>query len=192
MHTSGTGPFVRILLHRQWPLQVCHESRQEALKHYILSFGTTTHPPTIYFNYQIDTLCFGNGINRENQSSGSTGPSNYLLKLWHGKAYTRHVSKAAHTKNIRFVALDVDNELYDRPTFCWEEIRLFDGSEELLLITWDPEERMIELMAYFATTLTAVAEAYPKWVVPKTEVVCASGSAWGSLQPGAPAQILSV
>lgn len=42
-------------------LQVCHESREEALKCYILSFGTSTHPPTAYYNYKIDTLCFGDG-----------------------------------------------------------------------------------------------------------------------------------
>jgi hypothetical protein len=166
-------------------LQVCHESREEALKYYILSFGTTVYPPTVYFNYQIDTLCFGDGIDNQHRFSEGTrygtGASDYLLNLWHGKTYNTYNSKAIQAKNIRYITLDVDDNIYSRPSFCWEEIRRFEGLEKLLVVTWDSEERADELMAYFRTAINAVAEVNPEWLAPRTEVVSASGRAWGSL-----------
>jgi hypothetical protein len=36
-------------------LYLCRESRAEALKHYSLSFGTSTSPPRVYFNFHTDT-----------------------------------------------------------------------------------------------------------------------------------------
>jgi hypothetical protein len=171
-------------------LQICHESRKEALKYYILSFGTAVYPPTVYFNYEIDTLCFGDGIDVLGQfperTRYETGASDYLLNLWHGKTYNLYEngSKAIQAKNIRYITLDVDENIYSRSSFCWEEIRRFEGLEELLVVTWDPEDRADELMAYFRTAMNMVAKANPEWVVPKTEVVSASGRTWGSLEPG--------
>lgn len=172
-------------------LQVCHESREEAQKYYILSFGTTVYLPTVYFNYEIDTLCFGDGIDNPNRFPESTGVSDYLLNLWHGKTFTPYDSKAIQAKPIRFITLDVDENIYGRTSFCWEEIRQFDRLEKLLIVTWGPEERAEELMAYFKTAMTAVAGANPEWVVPKTDVVSASGRAWGSLEPGVSGQVVS-
>ena len=40
-------------------LHVCRESRQETLKSYQLQFGLGPNPPTVYFNFAIDTLQFG-------------------------------------------------------------------------------------------------------------------------------------
>ena len=40
-------------------LQICHESRLEALKYYSLSFRTPVYPPTVYFNFQIDISVLG-------------------------------------------------------------------------------------------------------------------------------------
>ncbi|KAL8348525.1 hypothetical protein RB601_002419 [Gaeumannomyces tritici] len=37
-------------------LQVCHESREEAARHYRKAFGTKTHEATIFFNPSIDIL----------------------------------------------------------------------------------------------------------------------------------------
>jgi hypothetical protein len=174
-------------------LQVCHESREEALKCYILSFGTSLHPPTVYYNYKIDTLCFGDGpdihsLFPERKAGYHTSPSNYLLNLWHGTNYNpnrRNDSKAVQAENVRYVSLDVDESIYGRPAFCWEEVRRFDGLEELLVLTWDAEDRADDLMSYFQTAMNVVAEAHPDWVVPNTEVVSAlSGRNWGSLKPG--------
>ena len=36
-------------------LHVCRESRQEALKSYQLQFGLGSNPPTVYFDFAIDT-----------------------------------------------------------------------------------------------------------------------------------------
>lgn len=169
-------------------LQVCHESREDALKYYILSFSTTVYPPTVYFNYQIDTLCFGDEIDNQNRfpegARYDTGASDYLLNLWHGKTYNPYNSKTIQAENIRYITLDVDENIYSRSSFWWEEIRRFEGLEKLLVVTWDAEERADELMAYFRTAMNAVAEANPEWVVSKTEVVSASGRVWGSFQPG--------
>ena len=165
-------------------LHVCHESREEALKYYILSFGTTVYPPTIYFNYQIDTLCFSDKFSEGTRQS--TGASDYLLNLWHGTTFTSYDSKAKHAKNIRYITLDVDENIYTRRSFCWEEIRRFEGLEKLLVVTWNPEERADELMAYFRIAMNLVAEANPEWIVPKTDIVSTLGRPWGSLQPGYP------
>ena len=169
-------------------LQVCHESREEALKYYILSFGTTVYPPTVYFNNQIDTLCFGDGFDQQNRlpdgTRDGTGASHYLLNLWHGRTHQSYNSTAVHAENIKSITLDVDGSIYIRPSFCWDEVRQFEGLEKLLIVAWDPEERADELMAYFRTAMNVVVEAHPEWVVPKTEFVSASGRAWGSLQPG--------
>lgn len=89
------------------------------------------------------------------------------------------------SENVRYVSLDVDECIYGRSAFCWEEVRRFDGLEELLVLTWDAEDRADDLMSYFQTAMNVVAEAHPDWVVPNTEVVSAlSGRNWGSLKPG--------
>jgi len=174
-------------------LHVCHESREEALKCYIPSFGTSIHPPTVYYNYKIDTLCFGDGpdtlrLPSEHEVEHNTSASDYLLNLWHGRNYNpSHLNnpKAIQSENVRYVTLDVDDSIYSRPSFCWEEVRRFDGLEELLVVTWDPEDRADDLMSYFKTAMDAVAEAHPDWAVPKTKVVSAlSGRDWGNLKPG--------
>jgi hypothetical protein len=40
-------------------LHVCKETRQEALKSYQLQFGLGPNPPTVYFDFAVDTLYFG-------------------------------------------------------------------------------------------------------------------------------------
>lgn len=163
-------------------LQICHESRQEALKYYILSFGTATHPPTIYFNYEIDTLCFGDGI-------GGTKPSGYWLSIWQGTSCWDMATKAIQENRIKFLTLDVqERDLFYRDDFIWEDICLCDGLEELLLIFWDSDDDMEEHMALLAKTMAEIAKANPQWIIPKVEVVSNSGRAWGSLRVGNPDQ----
>lgn len=173
-------------------LQVCHESREEALKCYILSFGTSVHLPRIYFNYQIDILCFGDGPDAlrlfpDRETQYEMGASDYLLNLWHGRSFQSRLqneAKVIAAEKVKYLTLDVDDSIYDRPCFCWQEIRLFDGLKDLLLVTWDPADRAEELMAYFRATMNAMAKAHPEWVVPKTKVVSAlSGKEWGPLTP---------
>lgn len=150
-------------------LQICHESREEALRCYILSFGTTTYPATVYFNYHIDTLLFGDEVdkfgllNPRARAREDIGASDYLLNLWHGRTLNPRNPKAIQAKNVRYVTLDADENIYSVVSFCWEEIRCFKGLEELILVTWDPENRADELMAYFRTTLNTVAKANPEW-----------------------------
>jgi len=172
-------------------LQICRESREEALRHYILSFGTARHPPTIYFNYHIDSLYFGDGIEILGHCSERivlVNGGDYLLNLWLGKSFDPRgmKPKAICPKNVRYMTLDVDDYIYSRQTFCWEEIRLFEGLKELLLVAWDADDEAEAdaRMAYFRKAMNAVAEQHPEWVLPKTEVVSSFGTKWGSLQPG--------
>jgi hypothetical protein len=175
-------------------LQICHESRAEALKTYILSFGTTAYPPTIYFNYEIDTLCFGDGphaLSLGKEREEGIRASDYLLNLWVGKSnYPGRQSKAILAGTVRFLTLDADESIYGRAYFCWEEIRRFEGLEELLIVTWDEEEKAEHLMAYFKQALDVVRDKNGDWVVPRTEVVNAvSGRKWGSFGPGGEEQV---
>lgn len=167
-------------------LQVCQESREEALRYYILSFGTNAHPATVYFNYQVDTLCFSDTINHDENGNleGTPGPSDYLLNLWVGKTFRDRQCKAIQAAKIRFLTLDVDESIYSRPFFCWDEVRRFEGLEKLLLVAWGSEENSDGLMTYFRQAMRAVAEAHSGWVAPKTEVVSASGKVWGNIQCG--------
>lgn len=116
-----------------------------------------------------------------------TSPSNYLLNLWHGTNYNpnrRNDSKAIQGENVRYVSLDVDESIFGRLAFCWEEVRRFDGLKELPVVTWNAEEKAGDLMSYFQTAMNAVAEAHPDWVFPKTKVVSTlPGRDWGSLKP---------
>ena len=65
---------------RQWPFKFAMESREEAQKYYILSFGTTIYLPTVYFNYEIDTLCSGDGIENQNRLPKSIGAARLLAQ----------------------------------------------------------------------------------------------------------------
>lgn len=159
-------------------LRVCHESREEARKHYVLSFGTDAFPATVYFNFQTDTLCFSDGINN------SSGPCDYVLNLWVGKTFRSRRSQAIQAKAIRFLTMDVDESIYSRPSFCWDEIRRFEGLEKLSLIVWCSEVNAESSMAYFRSAMQAVAEAHPQWVIPACEVVSSAGVSWGTLQSG--------
>lgn len=78
-------------------LQVCKESRTEALKHYKLDFGTsytfrdftfTTHP-RIYFNFEVDRLCLMESFEGEN----SRACKNFFDRLL--------------SNGTRYIALDV-------------------------------------------------------------------------------------
>ncbi|KAG0650894.1 hypothetical protein D0Z07_2800 [Hyphodiscus hymeniophilus] len=167
-------------------LQVCRESREEALKRYVLSFGTTVHPPTVYFNYQIDTLCFGDGVPDGTRGDLGRGASDYLLNLWHGRSYMHFVNKSrvVETHTVRRMTLDVDEDIFGRSSFCWEEIRRFRGLETLCLVVWDEEDRRDELVDYFGTAMMQVKGKNPDWVAPRVEVVSADGRSWGNLNPG--------
>ena len=61
---------------------------------------------------RFDTLCFGDGIDNPNRFPESTSVSDYLLNLWHGKTFTPYDSKAIQAKTIRFIILDVDENIF--------------------------------------------------------------------------------
>ena len=174
-------------------LRISHESREEALKHYQLSFGTEQEPPCIYFNFEMDTLRFGNGpgpsfLTMPTPSWLESGPQNYLLNIFLGRHYSIENSNfhpaATHSHMVRHMIVDIENLIYGRRAFCWDEIRNFDSLKELILVAWDEDEKSEKLMGRFQIALNKVSTNHPRWVVPKIKVVSGiSGTNWGNLIP---------
>jgi hypothetical protein len=171
-------------------LHACHESREEALKRFHLSFGTELHPARIYFNFWTDTVRFSNGPSDPfltNPGWFKASPSDYLLNIFLGTHYIFRPENfslmASDSEKIRYMIIDVDEGIYERPSFCWDDIRLFGGLRELTLLSWDEDERDGELMARFRTTLNTVSVNHLEWVIPKVSVLSAiSGKGWGNVR----------
>lgn len=129
-------------------------TREQALKTYNPTFGSLESPPQIHFNYTSDTLYFGNASITfphpfsppsakhislpTNHLAEKTEPAPYRLDLFLGGDY---YGVSSHDfKRIRYLALDVAEELYGRRSFCWEDIRGLTRLEYLLLVAWEEDE----------------------------------------------------
>ncbi|KAH8602948.1 hypothetical protein B0O99DRAFT_604744 [Bisporella sp. PMI_857] len=159
-------------------LHICHESRVEALKSFQLAFGTYFHKPTIYLNFDMDTVLFGDEDLADNRWSPSSTASDYLLDVLLGGGY----HGPDDTDKIQNMVFDIHEDLYARRNFCWDEIRLFAGLKEITLRVWDEDNWRERLMSHYRATLTVVAKAHPEWVIPKIRV--ASGYTkyeWGTI-----------
>lgn len=156
-------------------LRICQESRQEALRHYVLSFGTADSSPTIYFNFDIDTLDFRHPPSSSKDEDLQPGPIDYLLNLWVGKTLVADKAKATCPFAIKSMALDVGDDIYGRPNFCWDEVRRFEGLEKLLLVAWDTERHGDSFIPYFRLSLRDTRAMNPEWVMPETQIVLESG-----------------
>jgi hypothetical protein len=163
-------------------LHICQESRTEALKSYRLAFGSYLHSGRIYFDFSKDTLRFGN-----NQGDAymtvpemlQSGPIDYMLDIFLGGDFYG----ADDAEKVRYMITDIDESVYGRRAFCWDEIRLFTGLKELTIMPWDEDEMAGELMKGYRDTLRNVASSHPEWVVPRITVVSAtSGTLWGTLE----------
>ncbi|RDW77141.1 hypothetical protein BP6252_05194 [Coleophoma cylindrospora] len=170
-------------------LWVNSEAREEALKHYKLSFGTPLRPASIYFNPRIDTLRFGNGlgddfrINREAWLEAGAG--NYLLNVFLGTGYTPRpgIKPASNCQSVVSMIVDVDEDIYGRRVFIWNEIKDFCNLKELTILAWDEDSKSAERMDKFQSTLNITAADFRHWVVPNINVMSAcSGNTWGALR----------
>jgi hypothetical protein len=86
-------------------------------------------------------------------------------------------------EKVRYMITDIDESVYGRRAFCWNEIRFFTGLRELRIMPWDEDEMADELMRGYQHTLGNVARAHPEWVMPNITVVSAiSGKLWGALE----------
>jgi hypothetical protein len=89
---------------------------------------------------------------------------------------------ADDTEKVRKLVLDVDDSLYARRNFCWDEIREFTALEECTLLVWEPDYVQTGCMEHYRAALQRVKKAHPKWVIPRIAVIDAiSGSDWGEL-----------
>ncbi|KAL3417918.1 hypothetical protein PVAG01_10928 [Phlyctema vagabunda] len=173
-------------------LQVNQESREETLKHYKLSFGTRLAPATIYFNSKLDSLRFGYGAGKDYLESQKTwlesGSSPYLLNLFIGTHYFPDPKLrmfASNYESLRFMIIDVDEDIYDRKYLCWGEIRHLINLEDLTLIPWNVAQEMEEVLAMFKSTLDKAVQDFPDWTVPDITVVSPyTLQVLGMLKPG--------
>lgn len=155
-------------------LQICRESRAEALKSYQLSFGTVYNEPRIYFNFAIDSLSFG--AIPGTQWTDAHEEESYLLDVMLGGSY----HGAIDAEKVRYMSFDVHEDLYARISFCWDEIREMSELEELTLKVDENEDAQIEdLMVVYRNWLTAVSNASPEWAIPRTKVLSVrTGKEW--------------
>jgi hypothetical protein len=163
-------------------LHICRESRNEALKSYQLAFGSYLHPGRIYFDFSKDTLRFGNSQGDAYMTVPEmlqSGPIDYLLDIFLGGDFYG----ADDAEKVKYMITDIDESVYGRRAFCWDEIRLFTGLRKLTIMPWDEDEMADELMRGYRDTLRNVASKHLEWVVPQIAVVSAtSGALWGTLE----------
>jgi len=149
-------------------LHVCQESREESLKHYQKSFGSYFHASKIYFDFSRDTLRFG--------ADDGSSKNIYLLDIFLGGGY----HGANDVEKVRSMIVSINEDLYARRYFIWNEIRLFTSLEELKIVVWEDNSTTDEIMRFYRSSLRNVAVAHPKWTVPRISVmVVETGTTWG-------------
>jgi hypothetical protein len=163
-------------------LHICRESRTEALKSYQLAFGSYLHPGRIYFDFSKDTLRFGNSHRDAYMTVPEmlqSGPIDYLLDVFLGG----DPCGADDAEKVKYMITDINESVYGKRAFCWNEIRLFTGLKKLTIMPRDEDEMADELMRGYRDTLRNVASKHLEWVVPQIAVVSAtSGELWGTLE----------
>jgi len=108
-----------------------------------------------------------------------SGPIDYMLDVFLGGDFYG----AEDAEKVQYMITDIDESVYGRRAFCWDEIRLFTGLKELTIMPWDEDEMADELMRGYRDTLRNVANAHPEWAVPRITVISAtSGTLWGMLE----------
>ncbi|KAG4424790.1 hypothetical protein IFR04_002138 [Cadophora malorum] len=174
----GTPEPAPIILH------ICHESRVEGLKSYQLAFGSHFHAAKIYFNFAADILRFGNGHEAEYLARDAewikAGPAPYRLDLFLAGGYYG----GDDSEKVKYMVLDLDEEVYGRKYLFWSEIKDFTALKELTVLAWeDNDEAATVLMTNYATTLAHDLKQSPDWVAPKTIVRSSiTGHEWGTLE----------
>jgi hypothetical protein len=152
-------------------LQICQESREEALKHYQISFRSYFHPSKIYFDFSKDTLRLGD------EQSGSN--ITYLLDIFLGGGY----HGANDVEKVQSMIVNIIDDQYARRYFIWNEIRYFTSLRELTIVVWEEDLSTDEIMRVYRSTLRNVKVAHPEWNIPRLSVVPAeTGTSWGSLE----------
>jgi hypothetical protein len=156
-------------------LHVCRESREESLKRYQTSFGSYFHASKIYFDFSKDTLRFG--------ADDGSSKNIYLLDIFLGGGY----HGANDVEKVRSMVVSINDNLYARRYFIWNEIRLFTSLEELKIVVWEEDFTTGEIMRFYRSSLRNVAVAHPEWSVPHISVISAeTGTTWGALGLEAP------
>ncbi|KAF2153133.1 hypothetical protein K461DRAFT_135643 [Myriangium duriaei CBS 260.36] len=138
-------------------LQICHEARQEALRYYVLSFGTRVSPPTVYFDYHIDTLCF-------KDHATPTGYRSAVADL------ERVYSKVLLAGNVRYLEIHVKRLDISITRFCWAEICRFRGLKEVLVEYEQSHMQKSEIMERIMVTVEVIKAEHPEWEIPKIGV----------------------
>jgi len=159
-------------------LHICRESRTEALKSFKMTFGSHWFPGEVYFDFEKDTLHFGIGKGMD-YLNNNVGPSDYLLDVFMGGGF----SGGNDGEHVKYMIVDIDENVYGRRYFCWDEIREFTGLQELALMPWEKQENAEELMRKYRASLRDVARLNPEWRIPKIRVFSPlSGQEWGTLE----------
>ena len=106
-------------------------------------------------------------------------PCQYLLDIMLGGGYYG----SDDGEKIQRLIVDIDEELYGRRAFCWDEVRLLPELKELTIVAFDEDHMANELMRHFRETLCAMAMAHPEWAVPRIKAVSAiSRKEWGVVE----------
>lgn len=163
-------------------LSICRESRIEALKRYETAFGSPFHPSRTYINFAIDTVRFENGYGGYYTISSpgdgrepttplwiATGPTAYYIDIFLGGGF----HGGGDIEKVESMILDIGDEIFDRTSFCFEEIRLFTGLKRLTLIHWSFVEDEDEWRNWIRETVTATSRNHPEWIVPDINTVYA-------------------
>ncbi|KAM3072185.1 hypothetical protein ACMFMF_007579 [Clarireedia jacksonii] len=114
-------------------LHICRESREIGLSHYQLAFGSVIHEAKVYFDFERDCLRFGQPLPGESEDWGHmTGPRDYNLDLFLGGGF----NGADDAEKVRYLSIDVTEDLFDRAGFCFDDLREFRALKKVEMWTW--------------------------------------------------------
>ena len=116
--SRGRNPSPTLLYQKSQTNHPNHPS-VEALKSYTLAFHSIESPSKILFNFDTDTLHF-------------TGFDAYQLDLFLGGDYYG----GSDAEKVKWLQLDVPEELYGRRGFCWGDLRGFGNCMFYLFLVY--------------------------------------------------------
>ena len=173
-------------------LQVCHESRYEALEIYEQAFGThACSGRKVYFDFEQDTLKFGGEENYSESDGILNGAPGYIYPAgttdWLGLFLSGDYLGGDHDgeKKLKRLVIAISWDFLVRRAFIWHDIRNFTNLMEVTILA-DRSEADEIMQAGAARSFHFLAREHKEWNPPKVLIGDpASGTVWEEFGPEA-------
>jgi hypothetical protein len=128
----------------------------------------------VYFDFDRDCLRFGQPIPTGSPDcERMTGPRDYNLDLFLGGGF----NGADDAEKVRYLSIDVTEDLFDRAGFCFDDLREFRALKRVEMWNWPIGEWDVESQLHaMRDKLREVMMKYEDWNAPEIVAKFASGS----------------